>query len=265
MYYTGNFLQRQHIANPTIPHASHLGSPRLANPLTQPGNAHGDLRLNQTMPIEATYSKENDNEPIIERTGSGGFFFFRKRTNQEQRLLSQHRAAEMIAQYELSENKDLSLNRNAKFGPAPIPSLGASLGAQQAMFAAAMEKMPYSPKASFKADSSPTKPSRPPLKSQGNIFTFDYVNMASASTPEKKMTRAQKRIEIAHATRKRLEAERSARVADGELPNEIGMNVVPISPGIYSIAPTMAETPSPHPPSAPMSNTKPIREIHRLC
>ena len=216
------------------------------------------------MPAESTRSNENENEPIIERTGSGSFVLFRKRTNQEQRLLSQHRAAELIAQYELSENKDLSLNRNAKFGPAPIPSLGAALGAQQAMFAAAMEKMPYSPKASLKASSRPIKPSRPPLKSQGNIFTFDIVNKAS-STPEKKKTRAQKRIEIAHATRKRLEAERSAHVADGELPNEIGMDVVPISPGIYSIAPTMAETPSPHPPSAIVSNTKPIREIHRLC
>ena len=221
------------------------------------------------MPTEPPIAGNENDVKVhdIQRTGSGTLLFFRKRPIEVQRIISQQRAAEMIAQYELSENKDFSLNRYAKFEPTPVPSLGASLGAQRAAYAAAIEKMLLSPKApgvSLKhktVDCDVSKPSRPPVKPQCKVFTFDDVKVLSA----RKQTRVQKRIEIAQATRKRLEDERSATAVHGELPNQVGiMDVVPISPGIYSVARTMAETPSPR-PSVTVLSVKPVYEIRRLC
>lgn len=263
MYHTGNYLQREH-AQPAIPYGSHLGSPRMTHPFEGRRLVdHAVLRPNVTMPADISEDGERD----IQRTGSGSLLFFRKRTDKERRLLSQQRAAEMIAQYELSDNKEESLNRKAKFGSAPMPSLGSCLGAQQAAFANMSEKTTV-PLGQNKRDEweqckigAPVyKPTRPPLKSHGNTFTFDRH-----AKPAKKMSKGQQRIEIARATRMRLEAERAARAADNELTHEVGIDVVAaVSPGVYSTATTMAETPSPR-PTFPGTKLRATQEIHRLC
>ena len=272
MYHTGNYLQQKRI-NPTIPHGSHLGSPHMANPFAG-GELHcGDdnsvLRMNCTMPLVDTTADTNENS--ILRTSSGGFFFRRKRTVEEQRLLSRQRAAEMIAEYEMSDTKEESLNRKGNFGPPPLPSLGACLSAQQAAFATLSEKrtIPLGQRERNEWDkrskddkATASKPSRLPLKPKGNTFTFEKPT--TIKKPMKKMTRSQQRIEIARATRMRLDAERAAK-ADGELASEVGWDIVPVSPGVYSVAPTMAETPSPRPPAERLPSLRAMQQIHRLC
>lgn len=266
MYLTGNYLRRKQ-TKPTIPNSSHLDAPNVGNPFAQLSTSQGnnrELGSSQIMSIELADNNEVGQHDNIQRTSSGGFPIFRKRTTQEQRLLSYQRAAEMILQYELSENRDSSLNRHAKFGPPPMPSLGASLGLRQAAFATMPEKLFSCKKENDTVSKQEGKTgksnlTRPPLKSQSTIFTFDNLK-----TQGKKRTRAQQRIEIAQATRKRLNAERASKV-DMELFEQVVVNVLPISPGVYSVAPTTAETPSPRPSSEPVSNVKSRQAIHRLC
>uniref|UniRef100_A0A7S3L9P0 Uncharacterized protein n=1 Tax=Amphora coffeiformis TaxID=265554 RepID=A0A7S3L9P0_9STRA len=173
----------------------------------------------------------------------------------------------------MSDNREDSLNRKGTFGPPPLPSLGSCLGAQQAAYALLPEKGTISSGQHERDERDKirkakvgkalgSKPSRPPLKPKGNTFTFDEIG---SKQTVKKLTRSQQRIEIARATRMRLNAERAAKT-DSELPGEIGVNVVPVSPGVYSVAPTMAETPSPRsPPPERLPTLRAMRKIHRLC
>jgi len=274
MYHTGNFLQRKQV-NPTIPHGSHLSASHMTNPFAQGGDVdccgNSISMINCSIPTDTTADADEQQE--IYRTRRSGFLFGRNRSAEEQRLLSQQRAAEMIARFEMSDNKEDSLNRKGTFGPPPLPSLGACLGAQQAAFAAMSETRTVSfgqrernKWGRFHKDDNTlvSEPSRPPLKPKGNTFTFDQSH---GKKPVKKLSRSQQRIEIALATRMRLNAERVVK-ADSELPSEVGMDVIPVSPGVYSVAPTMAETPSPRPPLSPAGRPPHLRaleHVHRLC
>lgn len=322
MYHTGrNYLEQKHTtAAPSIPHASHLGATQWGNPFEQaaaasPTTKRQDddddemttIRQNNTMPTilssccsydTTTTDDDNGNEyQNIMRTGSGSILPFRnllknKRATvegQRRRLISRQRAAEMIAQYELSDDKPDSLNRKANFGPGPLPSLGSSLAGQQAVMAAyhssshnnhhsrrevvlgdkerdEWDKRTFA--SSSVATTAASTLSRPPLTQQGNSsYNTTAVNKAftfeEALGKPKKKTRAQQRIDIARATRMRLVAEQQM-AADQELPSEIGMDIVPLSPGIYSIASTMTETPTSrcHPPT---TTARVTQEVHRLC
>lgn len=271
MYRTRNYLQRKHI-NPVIRHGNYSHSPEMANPYAAGEKFHCDDRsamcMNCTVPDDTSTQE-------IHRTGSGGFFLRRKRSDEEQRILSRQRAAALIAQYEMSDNKEKSLNRKVAFGPPPLPSLGSCLGARQTALASYYENRTTSsnrrkreePDRGCKGDKAvASKALRPPLKAHGNTFTFEEPTQ---KTSMKKMTRGQQRIEIARATRMRLEAERAAK-ADVELPCEMGMDVLPISPGVYSAAPTVASTPSPRSPPCALPeqrlpSLRATQQIHRLC
>ena len=197
----------------------------------------------------------------VQRRGSasGGLFFLRKRTHIEQRLISQHRAAEMIAKFELSDNKDLSLNRNANFGPKPMPTLGACLGAQQVAFASLIDKKYECPGRENRSSNGKTKPSvqkssrlplkRLPLKPKGNIFTFDEAKMA-------KKSRSQQRLQKVRASRVKFGSERVTKMLS---------QVSVVGPSDFSVATTMAETPSPRSIAPAPSEIKTTQVIHRLC
>lgn len=306
MYHTGNYLQRKH-TTPSIPHGSHLGATQWGNPFEaamKAGEEEQDdgpllLRMNHTLPTCCSTGTTDDDDNVdmheITRTGSGALFFRRKRTTQEQRILSRQRASEMIAQYELSEDKQDSLNRKGNFGPTSIPSIGEALAGHQLAMAryysrnhhhvpstsssseptcsqvlllGDKERDEWDKRTAQAAAATPGAAdlSRPPLiKQQDNIksaFSFD-----EQQAKPKKKTRAQQRIEIARATRIRLVEERAAK-ADRELPKEIGVDLVPISPGgMYSVASTWVETPTSS-VSTWTASTDAVRttqEVHRLC
>jgi hypothetical protein len=226
---------------------------------------------------------DDENNPVINNTGSTSFFFLRKRSHEEQKMISQQRAAVLIAQYEMSDDKEQSLNRHAKFGPTPLPSLGACLGAQQATLVS-LKELQTSDEESLEptkstfhhisnkgkaAAGSITKNARLPLHSKGNVFTF---TLADAKATMIKKSRAQQRIELAHAARLRLQANRISSdesFSDEDDDNELGMNVALLSPSVHSTLtePTMANTPSPRHPSVSMPGSKlrAMQTIHRLC
>ena len=268
MYHTGNYYLQRKQTTPAIPHGSNLGSPRISHPFfddTRTVDYHdGGLRRNQTMPTDTT-SEYQDDERDIQRTGSGGFLFFRKRTEEERKVISQQRAAQMIVQFELSEQQPESLNRKPKFGSDPM--LGTCLVAQQLALASMKQQknaheVEKGPPGELKKGKTGglSKPSRPPLKSKGNAFTFDHVK----PTTQKK-SKSQQRIDIARATRMRLVAEEAAARAEGEIPHEIGADMTAVvSPGVYSTATTLASTPSPR-PIMPGTKLHATQEIHRLC
>lgn len=72
------------------------------------------VERSETMPADLYDDQANE----IKRTGSGGLMFFRKRSTFDQQKKSQTRALELIENYELSDEKNTILNKNAQFTPA---------------------------------------------------------------------------------------------------------------------------------------------------
>jgi hypothetical protein len=64
----------------------------------------------ETMPCD-----KNDELAEIKRTVTGGLMLFRKKSAAEQEALSQARALKLIERYELSDDRNKELNKNARF------------------------------------------------------------------------------------------------------------------------------------------------------
>ena len=272
MIRAANFFQRKK-SDPTIPRNPLLGPPA-------PGMTHhlwptklfvgdkykkleddddDDNNNNNMNHTEQGSKVDNGNGNKIPQTSAGGHrFIARKKSNEERHLISQEKAFQLMTEYELDENKDLTLNRHAQFGPTPIPSIGACLGAQQIALASVMENESFRLKPKASTDKGKEgKHKRLPLQAKHNLsFTFDRTD---TNRLPKKKSRSQLRIEKARATRLRMQG---VNPADAN----VGLEVVAHSPGVHSTLTesTMANTPSPR-PTMPGSKLWATQEIHRLC
>lgn len=138
-----------------------------------------------------------------------------------------------MAQFEMAdeEEKEESLNRKADFKSAMMPSLGAGLGNAQLALAQAQKAQKDAQErkdpalVDIRRTRSTETPSSQALPALDQIKARSFDGVEDATTKPVKKTRAQQRIDKARATRIRIVAEKAGK----ELPNEVGVDAVPLS------------------------------------
>jgi hypothetical protein len=259
MYHTNkNYLEQHGPKTGLGASSSNLWiAPRVENPFAvTPAPDHGALRLNHTMPETA----ESFDEQSIKRTGSGGLFFCRKRSEQDRKELSRARATEMISQFEQSDDKEDSLNRKATFRSdfQMAPSLSGALvngpHAVAAAYAKTSSKEELKARDPFRTEGerlfkpANSQPTRPPLTQQDNLIRTEN-QPGPIPFRRSRSQKQQEKIRLARAALARLQAKN----ADQELPQEVGVDIVPLSPGSYSLV------------SSASKGGRVLRNVHELC
>jgi hypothetical protein len=198
----------------------------------------------------------------IKATSSGGFLFRRKRSVEKKIEISRARALEMSERYELSDIKEESLNKSASF-KVPIigtPSLSATMTAKQAAKVFGKKQLEAKTKAAA-ADPLLTERER---KEKKHRELVEQRKIALARTsPSSQLSRAplsQKQMKTDRSSQNsrfpfpkpqspqggKNEGKKIGYMSGHDtLPKSMGMEIIPLSPSSYSVAPTEAETPSP--------------------
>lgn len=218
-----------------------------------------------------------DTAPEIQRTASGGFTFFRRRSAQEKEEISRSRAQELSILYEMSDVKAEELNKkaNIKHRITNAPSLsGGMMNLQQAAALAKENSYNQSAAEARKAQTDPllTKHERmektdPHLAKEerklqkkleelerrkdlleayitpaGEMLTrgsFEEVEKPNTTKPPTVVKNS------ATTTSSSFRTEKDLRI-DADLPEEMGMEVsLTDTPSTVSVEETVAMTPSP--------------------
>jgi hypothetical protein len=240
------------------------------------------IRPNKSMPDTGAQDGDDDDLRKVKRTASGGLFFRRKRSAEEQEAISKVRARELAAFYELSDHKETSLKKQANTAKSAttIPKISNVLSAKQAVFVYA-EKQKASSRLSSKQTSiegdSERRIELPDESVTRNIFRSKHSE--TTKTPGSSKTCQKKAVATISLGKKRYSSSSTEKLVENvsiknawfsklSLSEEVAEDIEidpTLSPSSsrYSVAETEAETPSPRALKA--ANGQVYEKVFNFC